>query len=184
MAERLTFQAKYTPQFTQSPSGQQTGHYKSNISSNLGSLQAAASSDNHLKDLWRDIQPDAGVLAQGEDGVRQIAQQVAAGKQAPRVQPGVSLLDLDDDVAASKSGLDAREKEELEKAIGDAQERLDRLGKIRRERDEVLKDLKDKVSFLCGDQLYRLMFVGAKRRCFESPLAQPPIPARRAATFC
>lgn len=99
-----------------------------------------------MKDLWRDIQADIGVLAQGESAIKQIAQQVAAGKQAPRVQPGVSLLDLDDDVGATKNGLDVREKEELEKAIGEAQEKLDRLGKIRRERDEVLKDLKDKVS--------------------------------------
>jgi hypothetical protein len=144
--DRLTMQAKYNPQFTQSPSGPQTSHFRSTISSNLGSLSAAATSDGNLNSLWRDIQPDISVLAQGPGGLRHIGQQVAAGKSAPVPQPGVSLLDLDEEVGGSKSGLDEKEKEELEKAIAEAQERIDRLGKIRRERDEVLKDLKEKVS--------------------------------------
>lgn len=74
---------------------------------------------------------------------------MAAGKQVQQQQPaaGMSLLDLEDDYDATpkKSGLDEAEKENLRKAAGDANEKLDRLGKIRRERDEVLKDLKEKV---------------------------------------
>ena len=114
-------------------------------------------SDAQLNSLWREVQPDVGILSQGSSGLNSIAQQVAAGRQAP-VQSGVSLLDLDDEVG-SKSGLDEREKQELEKAISDAQERLDRLGKVRRERDEVLKDLKDKVSFHgdSADDRYKMM---------------------------
>jgi hypothetical protein len=42
--------------------------------------------------------------------------------------------------------LDDGEKENLKQAVADATEKLDRLGKVRRERDEVLKDLKEKVS--------------------------------------
>ena len=53
----------------------------------------------------------------------------------------VSLLDLEE-----PSSLPSDEKEAIAQAIRDARERLDRLGKIRRERDEVLKDLKEKVS--------------------------------------
>jgi len=88
--------------------------------------------------LWREIQPDIATLARGPEYLRTVAQQVAAGSQ----QPGVNLLDLDD----VPSGLPSQEKQEILKSVLDAQERLDRLGKIRRERDEVLKDLKDKVS--------------------------------------
>ncbi len=51
----------------------------------------------------------------------------------------------DDEGDTKVGGLDPQEKEELSKAISEAQEKLDRLSKIRRERDEVLKDLKEKV---------------------------------------
>jgi len=44
--------------------------------------------------------------------------------------------------------LDEVEKENLRKAVSEANEKLDRLNKIMRERDEVLKDLKEKVSNL------------------------------------
>jgi hypothetical protein len=137
-------QAKYAPQFTQSPSGPQTAHLRNNISSNLGSLQAASSSDAHISSLWREIQANAAVLSSGQDQLQRAASQVAAGKAAPAPAPGVSLLDLQEEVGA-KGGLDEKEKEELRNAIADTQERLDRLGKVRKERDEVLKDLKEKV---------------------------------------
>ncbi|KAK1927324.1 BRO1-like domain-containing protein [Papiliotrema laurentii] len=159
--------AKYNPQFTQSPSGPQTSHFRSTISSNLGSLSAAATSDGNLNSLWRDIQPDISVLAQGPGGLRHIGQQVAAGKSAPVPQPGVSLLDLDEEVGGSKSGLDEKEKEELEKAIAEAQERIDRLGKIRRERDEVLKDLKEKIQ---NDDVSNLLLLNRRSQNVEPQL--------------
>lgn len=74
-----------------------------------------------------------------------LAQQIAAGKQ---IQRNVDLLDLDDS-AESGSSLSSAEVEALALAVSDASARLDRLGKIRRERDDVLKDLKEKVSAAC-----------------------------------
>lgn len=73
---------------------------------------------------------------------------MAAGKQVQQPAAGISLLDLEDDYGSTKtkSGLDDGEKDNLRQAVADATEKLDRLGKIRRERDEVLKDLKEKVS--------------------------------------
>ena len=81
-----------------------------------------------------------------------MARDIAAGKQAPE-QPAanMSLLDLEDDYGApapKKDGLDEVEKENLRKAVSEANEKLDRLNKIMRERDEVLKDLKEKVGHL------------------------------------
>lgn len=91
------------------------------------------------------MQPDIAILASGEAGLRDSARKVAAGRAAGPA-PGVSLLDLDEEVG-TKSGLDDQEKDGLKQAIEDAKERLDRLSKIRRERDEVLKELKEKVSW-------------------------------------
>jgi hypothetical protein len=84
------------------------------------------------------------VLAGGESALVQTARRIAAGNEPAVVAKEVSLLDLDDEVAPV-SGLGQREKEELDAAVKDAMEKLDRLGKIRKERDEVLKDLKEKV---------------------------------------
>ena len=78
-----------------------------------------------------------------------MAQDVAAGKQpALAADPSISLLDLQDDMPDSKTGLDELERENLRTAVSEATEKLDRMGKIRRERDEVLKDLKEKVNRL------------------------------------
>ena len=161
------FQAKYTPHFTQSPSGQQTAHFRSTISSNLGSLSAAAASDNQLNTIWREIQSDVGLLSQGESGLRQQAQQVAAGKAAPVVPSGTSLLDLDDNITAPKGGLEEHERAELSKAISEVQQRLDRLGKLRRERDDVLKDLKDKVQ---NDDVSNLLLLNRRSQNVEPQL--------------
>jgi hypothetical protein len=63
----------------------------------------------------------------------------AAGKDA---SARLNLLDVD----VAEEELDDREREDLQGIIGELQERVDRLDKVRRERDEVLKDLKEKVS--------------------------------------
>lgn len=61
----------------------------------------------------------------------------------------MSLLDLDDEEPAKEpiggNGLDNEEKEQIKKALQEARDKLDRLGRVRGERDEVLKDLKEKV---------------------------------------
>lgn len=151
---RANQQAKYTPQFTQAPSGQQTAHLRSNISSNLGTLSTAASSDANIVQLSQSIQSDIALLSSGRDNLQKIARDVAAGKQVQQPAAGISLLDLEDDYGSTqtKSGLDDGEKENLRQAVADATEKLDRLGKIRRERDEVLKDLKEKVSYRSESQ--------------------------------
>ncbi|WVR09391.1 hypothetical protein IAU60_006458 [Kwoniella sp. DSM 27419] len=137
--------AKYTPQFAQSPSGPQTAQFRSNIASNLAALASAGSSDANLSGIYQAHQRDIALLASGVSAVENVAAQVAAGKQsAPKIDQGMSLLDLQEDVGV-QTGLSEPEKEELKKAVADASEKLDRLGKIRRERDEVLKDLKEKL---------------------------------------
>jgi hypothetical protein len=85
------------------------------------------------------------VLSGGESALRDTAGKVAQGRGTAGPAAGVSLLDLDEEVG-TKSGLEEQEKAGLVQAIEDAKERLDRLSKIRRERDEVLKELKEKVS--------------------------------------
>jgi hypothetical protein len=161
--------ASHAGTFTQSPSGAQTAHFRQNISSNLASLQAATAADTQVIALWRDIQRDAEFLASaGRDGLRSVAQDVAAGKNKPAapVPEGMSLLDLQDE-ETPKAGLNAAEEDELRKAIKEVSERLDRLSKIRRERDEVLKDLKEKIQ---NDDVSNLLLLNRRSGNVEPQL--------------
>ncbi|WVW85372.1 hypothetical protein I302_107410 [Kwoniella bestiolae CBS 10118] len=158
--------AKYTPQFTQPPSGPQTSNWRSNIASNLSALASAGQSDSHLHTIWRDIQPQITLLASGESGLERTAAQIAAGRPQAPVNQGISLLDLQEEVG-SKSGLGDNEKEELKKAVADAGERLDRLSKIRRERDDVLKDLKEKIQ---NDDVSNLLLLNRRSTGVEPQL--------------
>lgn len=160
--------AKYNPNFTQSPSGPQTGHIRSTISSNLTSLQSAGSSDSQIISLWKSIQPDIAVLASGPEGVRSRAREVAAGKDkpAPEVPAGMSLLDLQDDDASTPQMGEA-EREELRRLAGEVSEKLERLHKIRHERDTVLKDLKEKVQ---NDDVSNLLLLNRRSQNVEPQL--------------
>lgn len=90
-----------------------------------------------MSSLWQEIAPDIDLLSRGD--LKEMARQVADGNSSPQ-----NLLDFDD----SQAELDVADKKELGEAMRDVQERLDRLSKIRRERDDVLKDLKEKVCLL------------------------------------
>ncbi|ODO11054.1 hypothetical protein I350_01656 [Cryptococcus amylolentus CBS 6273] len=136
--------AKHTPQFTQSPSGPQTSNLRSNISANLSALSSAAASDSQLSSLYQSVQPAIALLSSGQSQLESIASQVAKGKPQNAEDRGISLLDLQDE-DEGQGGLSAEEKESLQRAIKEGTEKLERLGKIRKERDEVLKDLKEKI---------------------------------------
>ncbi|KAL1405795.1 bck1-like resistance to osmotic shock [Vanrija albida] len=160
--------AKYNPNFTQSPSGPQTGHIRSTISSNLTSLQSAGSSDAQIINLWKNIQPEIAVLASGPDGVRSRAREVAAGKDrpAPEVPEGMSLLDLQDDEQSTPQ-MGKAEREELRKLAQEVTEKLERLNKVRHERDTVLKDLKEKIQ---NDDVSNLLLLNRRTQNVEPQL--------------
>jgi hypothetical protein len=172
--------AKHAGSFTQSPSGPLTAHFRQNITSNVSSLQAATAADQQIIALWREIQPDVGVLSGGAENLRAAARDVAAGKNKPAapVPAGMSLLDLEDEETV-KPGMDAAELEQLRKAAQDAADRLDRLHKIRHERDEVIKDLKEKVSRQSRQSVkYIQLTTDPKRRRVQPAAAQPPFGQR------
>lgn len=76
---------------------------------------------------------------------------IAEGKPQ-KIDKAVSLLDLDDE-ETDKKALGQEERNALRKAVDDGREKLNRLKKIGAERDEVLRDLKEKVCQLstCDD---------------------------------
>lgn len=131
--------AKHGHLWTQGPSSSHNRQYKEQVKSHLDSLNSAHSSDRTIMDTWNSIQWSVDVLRGPRHSLEKMYSDAAAGKD-----PSARLNLLDVDVAQEE--LDDREREDLQNVIAELQERVDRMDKVRRERDEVLKDLKEKAS--------------------------------------
>ena len=97
-------------------------------------MEEAARSDAQVQALWDSVRPDVEAL---------IANQLEPYFSSTKADNRMSLLDLGEEA-------DVAEKEEKDKIAGlirELEERLATLRKIEKERNEVLKDLKEKVLF-------------------------------------
>ena len=123
---------KYEHLWTQAPSATLTKTLRGDLKAHFGALEAAAASDGQVASLWDAVKGDIGLLMspQLEDLFRE-----RAGSNAN------NLLDLDVGEAD-----DAKEREKIGGYVEQIEDRLKRLNLISRERNEVIKDLKDKVS--------------------------------------
>ena len=123
---------KYGHQFTQAPSSGLTKDLRTNLKSRLQMLDAAGASDDQVQALWGSAKGDVRLLISGD--VENVFKESAGGHDRRE-----SLLDLDTDK-------DDAEKTKIGRLVEDIDERLGRLNKIERERDQTLKDLKEKVT--------------------------------------
>jgi hypothetical protein len=124
--------------WTQDPSASLTKTMRQDLKSHFTALEAASSSDEQVVRIWEAVRGDIQLLLspQVEDIFRASTEQKST--------PGESLLDLDE----GSEMKDAEEKKKIAQLVNEIEERLGRLNKIGKERNEVLKDLKDKVCFL------------------------------------
>ena len=123
---------KYGHLFTQVPSSGLTKDLRANLKSRSQMLDAARASDEQVQTLWDSAKDDVRLLI--SDDVENIFKESARGHDRRE-----SLLDLDTDK-------DDAEKAKIARFVEDIDERLGRLNKIERERDQTLKDLKEKVT--------------------------------------
>jgi BRO1-like domain/ALIX V-shaped domain binding to HIV len=123
---------KYGHLFTQAPSSGLTKDLRADLKSHLQAHNAAGASDDQVQALWNSAKDDVLLLI--SDDVENVFKDSAQGHDRRE-----SLLDLDTDK-------DDAEKAKIARLIDDLDERLGRLNKIERERDQTLKDLKDKVT--------------------------------------
>jgi tyrosine-protein phosphatase non-receptor type 23 len=122
---------KYDHAFTQAPSSGLTKELRADLKSRLQMLDAAKASDGQVQALWDSAKGDVRLLI--SDDVENIFKECARGQDQRE-----SLLDLDTDK-------DDTEKSKIGRLVEEIDERLGRLNKIERERDQTLKDLKEKV---------------------------------------
>lgn len=150
-------QAKYQNNWTQPPSASQTKSQREDLRSQRTSLQSASQSDSRVLSLYHSIGPSLDVLRTTDNLGKAFAEAVA-GSEGASSSKAVNLLDLD--VASEERG--EKDLEEVKTLVGDIEERLGRLSRLKRERETSLKDLKELVSlrdafpsvaFLCSRSL-------------------------------
>lgn len=85
--------------------------------------------------LWQSVHPDLILLLSGTDALEGFF----AAETSSNIRQQ-SLLDIADDGADNGADL-----QEIKRKVDEIEERIGRVNKIKRERAEVLKDLKEKV---------------------------------------
>jgi hypothetical protein len=127
---------RYGHLFTQAPSSGLNKDLRADLKSRLQMLDAAKASDGQVQTLWDSAKGDVRLLI--SDDVENVFKESARGPDQRE-----SLLDLDTDK-------DDAEKAKITHLVEEIDERIGRLNKIERERDQTLKDLKEKVTIrLC-----------------------------------
>lgn len=146
---------KYEHLWTQEPSASLTRALRADLKSHFEALQAAASSDQQVVALWEAVRNDILLLLspEVEDVFR--ASTEGSGRE--------NLLDLD----IGSEGQDDDERAKIGQFVEEIDERLGRLNKISRERNEVLKDLKEKVQ---TDDVSHLLLVNRRNAGVEPTL--------------
>ncbi|KAJ3568948.1 hypothetical protein NP233_g5369 [Leucocoprinus birnbaumii] len=122
---------KYEHLWAQDPSATLTKNMRQDLKSHSTSLEAAATSDQQVQHLWDSVRADIQLLLSPNlEGV--FRERGGSGAD--------NLLDLD----VSSEQEDTRERRKIKGFVDEIEERLTRLHKIAKERNEVLKDLKEK----------------------------------------
>ncbi|KAJ6475823.1 BRO1-domain-containing protein [Mycena vitilis] len=143
---------RYEHLWTQAPSAGLSKALRQDLKAHLVAMEEAARSDSQVQALWEGVRPDVEALVMGRvDGF--FRNQEDKG----------SLLDLGEEA-------DRAEREEKEKIAGlvrEIEERLATLKKIEKERNEVLKDLKEKIQ---TDDVSHLLLLNRRNTGVEPTL--------------
>lgn len=151
---------KYDHLFEQSPSAGHTRSWRTDIKNDREALSQARSSDDQVLSLWSSVREDVNTLASGDQVIEGVFAEALGRVAASASSTGSErdLLDLD---------LPDEEGEEMNKRIGNIQEALSRLSKLKKERSDVLHDLKERVH---NDDISQLLILNRKSQNVEPTL--------------
>nr|GAT46255.1 predicted protein [Mycena chlorophos] len=146
---------RYDHKWTQQPSAALNKTLRQDLKAHLSAMEEASRSDAQVQALW--------------DGVRQDIEALAAGQlesyftSTSTTERRMSLLDLGDDAELAEK----QDKERMSSLIREIEERLATLRKIEKERNEVLKDLKEKIQ---TDDVSHLLLLNRRNTGVEPTL--------------
>ncbi|GAA5993785.1 hypothetical protein JCM11641_006988 [Rhodosporidiobolus odoratus] len=139
--------AKYAHLWEQPPAAGLTRSFRQDLKAHRDSLEQAANSDAQAQGLLEGIKREVGILADtsGAPLERMFVEGVAAAQGGNEV----SLLDDSDE----------GDEEETKRRVETVNEALARLNKIKKERGEVMRDLKEKVQ---ADDISHILILNRK----------------------
>jgi len=130
---------QYGHLWTQDPSATLTKNMRQDLRNRQSSLEAAAISDQKILYLWNSVRVDVDLLISPEL------------ESVFRERGGTGIHDLLDlDTSSEKE--DTRERRKIKALVDEIEEGMTKLVKINKERDQTLKDLREKVSFSSSKQ--------------------------------
>ncbi|GAA95080.1 uncharacterized protein L969DRAFT_568587 [Mixia osmundae IAM 14324] len=147
---------KYDHLWEQSPSASHTRQMRQSLRNHRDACERAAQSDRHVADLWTRISPEVAILADPTgERVERVFAEAAAAASGTRES---NLLDAD---------VDEDEGDDTKRQIAAIEDGLSRLQAIRRERNDVLKDLKERIQ---ADDISHLLILNRKSQTVEPAL--------------
>lgn len=148
-----SMRVRYGHRWGQDPSASFTVEFRKELKTHLGSeegggtsggsLAAAAASDRQVLELWEAVRGDIGLLLTSDDG--QLEEMFTTNSNPSTGGPQQSLLDLDEGNTEADALAEAKEREIIADMLSEVEKYLMGLKQIGREREGILKDLKDKV---------------------------------------
>jgi hypothetical protein len=165
--------SKYTDDWSQQPSSRLTATLRSDIRNYRGAIDEASSSDAQLYSTFRQFDTDFEEMrSAGEtDEADVLYQRAMINAGAGRGKGGVASPNegnlLDDDFEGGPS---------VAEQIANIEELMKKLKMVKKEREQVLKDLKDKVATTSSSCCIGLTLCpGSQRRHFPSPGAKQEV---------
>lgn len=127
--------------WTQDPSGALTRNMRSDLRTNREAYTAAAGSDQRISDLWNSVRQDVSLLQGGRTHLEQAYAETISASSKPSHVRKSSLLDVGEDEDRAESSSD----EQLRTLVTGVDSQYTILIRLKKERQAVLSDLKDKL---------------------------------------
>ncbi|KAH0831222.1 BRO1-domain-containing protein [Lanmaoa asiatica] len=150
-----SMRVKYDHLWTQEPSASLNKSLRQDLKSHLSALEAAATSDQQVSAIWDTVKGDISLML--SSGLEELFRASVQHSGAE------SLLDLE----ISSENHDEQERARIGQHTTEIEERLGRIKKIAYERNEVLKDLKDKIQ---ADDVSHLLLLNRRNSGVEPTL--------------
>ena len=144
--------------FEQSPSGSHTRAWRTDIKNDREALKQARVSDDQVLGLWGGAREDIAVLAGSEEGLEQVFAENIAKADATANGNANNLLDFD---------IPEDDSAKISQQVSVIEEALSKLQKLKKERADVLADLKERVH---NDDISQLLIINRKTANVEPTL--------------
>jgi hypothetical protein len=128
-----TMRVRYEHLWTQEPSAGPSKALRQDLKSHLAALDQAQASDAQAVGLWKETRPDIEILTDYDGRLTDCFRDGS--------EPKPDLLDLDTSATSS----DEAERKRVANLVKEIDDGIGRINKLGRERNETVKDLKEKV---------------------------------------